>query len=977
MNRPFDPSTSRQFSSRRARLFLGLAAFAAVGLPLDLRLVSPSGGAGSPFAAAVAMAQSGSLDQTRAAAREAMARSEWNVAITRWTEVLAAVPGDAEALRGLQEAQAALDQGSTITRVTEDIALRQQRADVMFRADVQRANELLAQGNHAAAERTLLTAKVRLEKDKGILPPGQYQTMASEVDALIDQVNDAKTLTALQAQERQRREAQAAASEAQRTEQEARTRQINESLLRVRQLQLELKYEEALQVLEEILFIDPHNPSALALRDIISTSLLYRRYSEVESRRSIAYAEQSLDNLRATIPPRANLSGPGPRSVTGLVEYPEDWPQLSIRRDSAAGFRESDANRAAMMDLNRVVSVNFNNNQFDQVINYMKQVAGVEIYPDWKALDQVGIRPEDTLSLSLNDVSAEVALRRVLDQLGDDVDRPQYSIEDGVIVISTNDSLRKKTLTIVYDIRDLLFEVPYFDNAPNFNLNSAIQQARNTGGGGAGGGGGGGGGFGGGGGGGFGGGGGGSGGGGGGGQIFGEPGDEPERRSREELIRQIIDIIQNTVDPNGGWVDLGGEPGVIQELNGNLIITQTPRNHREIEGLLSQLRSIRALQINVEARLINVSMEWFEQLGVDLDLYFNTNNTMYQQAKAADPNFQLSDFFYQNQPANSVFKNGQLKNPVIFDSFAGTNAFANSTASGAQFGVPAPGDPTAIQYVTGPVGTPVANQGGWAPIGVTQQSLGLAETLAVAGLGPVGVAGIAAPALTVGISYLDDIQVDLLIKATQADQRNVVLTAPRLTLFNGQRSWISVAKAISFISGLTPVTGDSAGAFQPQVGVVYEGFVLDIEAVISADRRYVTMTVQFGLNQNVRFRDVTFTGAAGGGGGTIGGRADVFEGSFQLPELQGSSVATTVSVPDKGTILLGGQRIMNEFEVETGVPVLSKIPFVNRFFVNRITSKSETTSLLLIRPEVIIQQENESILYPGLSEQIGSGVIGN
>jgi Flp pilus assembly secretin CpaC len=370
-------------------------------------------------------------------------------------------------------------------------------------------------------------------------------------------------------------------------------------------------------------------------------------------------------------------------------------------------------------------------------------------------------------------------------------------------------------------------------------------------------------------------------------------------------------------------------------------------------------------------------MEWFEQIGIDLDLYFNTNNNMYRQARAADPNFQLSDFFYQNQPSGGVFRNGQLKNPVIFDSFAGTNAFANTTATGAQFGQPDPNDPTAIQYVTGPVGTPIARQQGWAPIGVTQDSLSLTDGLAAASVGAVGAAGLASPALAVGISYLDDIQVDLFIKATQADQRNVVLTAPRLTLFNGQRSWISVARAISFISGLTPITGDSAGAFQPEVGVIYEGFVLDIEAVISADRRYVTMTVQFGLNQNVQFREVTFTGAAGGGGGTIGGRADVFEGSFQLPELSGSQIATTVSVPDKGTILLGGQRVMSEFEVESGVPVLSKIPIVNRFFTNRVTNKVETTSLLLIRPEVIIQQENESILYPGLSEQIGSGVIGN
>jgi type II secretory pathway component GspD/PulD (secretin) len=64
--------------------------------------------------------------------------------------------------------------------------------------------------------------------------------------------------------------------------------------------------------------------------------------------------------------------------------------------------------------------------------------------------------------------------------------------------------------------------------------------------------------------------------------------------------------------------------------------------------------------------------------------------------------------------------------------------------------------------------------------------------------------------------------------------------------------------------------------------------------------------------------------------------------------------------------------VSNEIEVETGVPILSKIPIINRFFTNRVTSKDEQSLLLLIRPEVIIQEENEDILFPGLSDTIGS-----
>jgi type II secretory pathway component GspD/PulD (secretin)/tetratricopeptide (TPR) repeat protein len=922
-------------------------------------------------------------DAERTDARAAMKAGRWEAAVAAWTSVLRIMPGDTEATAGLRRASAMLDRGDVATQYQQDLSIMRQRAQAEYEAAVGRANEALAKSDFRTAEVTVVKAKVDLQRAQQSMPVDEYSDLMAKLDGMLDTINRAQETAIRAAADQARLEADLSKSKTQQAQQEARQRLITENLIRVRQLQLEMKYSEALEVLDQILFLDPHNPAALTLRDVIQSSMSYQEYSELTRRRAFALDHFSVENLAATIPPRKNLTGPGPKSTNALVSYPEDWPELSIRRDGAAGWSEPVVNREAMSKLGKTISVNFNNNEFEQVITFLRSVTGVQIYPDWKALDAIGIRPSTEVSLEMNEVPAANVIKRVLEQVGDDFERPEFSVEEGVVVISSDAALRTKVVTIVYDIRDLLFEVPYFDNAPDFNLNSAIQQggAGQGGGGGGGGAGGGGGGFGGGGGGGGfggGGGGGGSGGGGGGGGIFGDPGDEPERRSREELIEQIITIIQEQVDPEG-WRDLGGDTGMIQELNGNLIITNTPRNHREIEGLLSQLRTIRALQVNVETRLINVSMEWFEQIGVDLDVYFNTNDAMYNQALAADQNFQLSDFFYSGQPRDGAIRNGTLKNPVIFDAIGQNADFANTTASGAAFGIPS-ADGTTIEYVTGPVGTPIARQkrgvngsSGWAPIGVVQDSSGLVDTLAAGAFKTaVGAAGILNPALTVGISFLDDIQVDLLINATQADTRSVVLTAPRLTLFNGQRSWISVAKGISYIAGLTPVTGDASGAFDPQVGVVYQGFVLDVEAVISADRRYVTMTVQFGLNEDVRFRDYRITGAAGGGD-IGGGRASTFEGTIQLPELQGTQINTTVSVPDKGTILLGGQRKVQEVEVEAGVPVLSKIPWVNRFFTNRATEKQELTTLLLIRPEIIIQTEEEDRLFKGLSDRIGSG----
>ena len=98
--------------------------------------------------------------------------------------------------------------------------------------------------------------------------------------------------------------------------------------------------------------------------------------------------------------------------------------------------------------------------------------------------------------------------------------------------------------------------------------------------------------------------------------------------------------------------------------------------------------------------------------------------------------------------------------------------------------------------------------------------------------------------------------------------------------------------------------------------------------------------------------------------------ASVAEGEIQTPVVTITRVQTTVTVPDQGTILLGGQRVLEEFETETGVPVLSKIPVLNRFFSNRIETKEELTLLILLKPTVLIQSEEEERNFPGLLDSL-------
>ncbi len=80
---------------------------------------------------------------------------------------------------------------------------------------------------------------------------------------------------------------------------------------------------------------------------------------------------------------------------------------------------------------------------------------------------------------------------------------------------------------------------------------------------------------------------------------------------------------------------------------------------------------------------------------------------------------------------------------------------------------------------------------------------------------------------------------------------------------------------------------------------------------------------------------------------------------IQLPVLEVADVRTRVSIPDGGTLLIGGQKISDESERQEGVPILSKIPLIGRLFENRGKSKDEKVLLILVKPTIIIQSEHE------------------
>jgi len=217
--------------------------------------------------------------------------------------------------------------------------------------------------------------------------------------------------------------------------------------------------------------------------------------------------------------------------------------------------------------------------------------------------------------------------------------------------------------------------------------------------------------------------------------------------------------------------------------------------------------------------------------------------------------------------------------------------------------------------------------------------------------------------MTISGTFLDDIQVGFLIRAIQADRRSTTVFAPRVTLWNGQRAWVSDGTQSAYVSDLEPIVAEAAVSFDPTISYMTAGSVLDVKATASADRRYVQLDLrpQIALPPDLS-RTTTITAGA----------IATASAEIVLPTVRMTHLMTSVSVPDGGTLLIGGLKSFEEHDVESGVPVLSKLPILKRIFSNRAQVRGQSNMLMLVKPTIIIQAEKEEEL--GVDNLLNGGM---
>ncbi|MDO4583170.1 MAG: general secretion pathway protein GspD [Planctomycetia bacterium] len=613
------------------------------------------------------------------------------------------------------------------------------------------------------------------------------------------------------------------------------------------------------------------------------------------------------------------------------IEYAKNWDEITKKREkySRPETRYSEKELDILKKMSTPIQASFENQPLQSVMETLGKMTGISIHLAPDGLSEQGVAPSQPVTLVTQDeISLKSALNLILGPMNLD-----YVIRNEVLMITSKGMKDTDIYQVTYPVADLVIPIPNFQPSANMGLEGALRNAmslnQNNGSNwanpmmapsvamasrpgsdprmdpaalgqsvpiGTANGGVGTGAF------------------GGVGQSgFGIPGAGGSGGAASADFDSLIELITKTIKSDS-WEENGGSGSIAPfPVNLSLVISQTQENHEQIADLLKQLRRLQDLQVTIEVRFITLSDSFYERIGVDFQMNIRTDENALIGTSTGG---------YTSNNSATI----------------GHNAIGTNNAQ--------PGN---INLINGSAALATPSFGGYDPLSQAGAQLGFA--------------------------ILSDVEAYLFMEAAQSTKRSNILQAPKVTLFNGQQAFVADTSQTPFVISVTPVVGDFAAALQPVIVVLSEGTFMTVQAVVSADRRYVRLTVVPYFSQIGNVEEFTFTGTNTTSSDTTssGNQDDPNDSSsnsssessersgtsVQLPTFSFVTVTTTVSVPDGGTILLGGIKRLSEGRDEMGVPILNKIPFINRLFKNTGIGRDTSSLMMMVTPRIIIQEEED------------------
>jgi general secretion pathway protein D len=714
------------------------------------------------------------------------------------------------------------------------------------------------------------------------------------------------------------------------------------------QLMREQRFAEAEVVAKRAAELDPKNPLS---QQLVLNAKFVRTYSNNMAIRN--EKEQGFLDAMASVDQAAIPHNDMEPYVFGDAKH---WEELTRKRSKWLsennGRHRSERELEIERKLRTPVMLQFDNAPLSQVLEYLAKLAEVNLHLDPQGLAEEGVSSDTPVTITLSqEISLQSALNLILEPL-----HLSYVVKDEVLKITSAQLRNGEVYTTTYNVADLVVPIPNFTPSSRMGLAGALHDAMgnvgfNNGG------------------------------------AFGgssapmavlasKNGNSSNASVNPGMLAQVsnvqqgaaggnmpigfgpgglgggtgadfdslIDLITSTIQPTT-WDEVGG-PGSIAgfETNLSLVVSQTQDVHEQIVDLLEQLRRLQDLQVTIEVRFITLNDNFFERIGVDFD--FDINDKI-------DRPYMLFGRPVENAGGDDDDDD---------DTSGGTGNVVRNLA-----------DQDFDRSVTVGLSAPQVFSADL-DIPFRQNSYGVA-TPQFGGYDPSNAASL-------GFAILSDIEAYFFIEAAQGDKRSNVLQAPKVTLFNGQQAFVSDTSQSPFVISVVPVVGDFAAAQQPVIVVLSEGTFLTVQAVVSNDRRFVRLTLVPFFSKIGDVNTFTFEGSETSSidsseDGWVNPddkddkrrskNANKIQASrsgttVQLPTFSFVTVTTTVSVPDGGTVLLGGIKRLSEGRNEYGVPMLNKIPYISRLFKNVGIGRETQSLMMMVTPRIIIQEEEEERL---------------
>jgi hypothetical protein len=122
---------------------------------------------------------------------------------------------------------------------------------------------------------------------------------------------------------------------------------------------------------------------------------------------------------------------------------------------------KTDLNGAAQAQLDRrLPEINFNGNALGDVMDFLRDVSGANIFVNWKSLETVGIGRETPITVRLKGVKFSTVLSVILSDASGGPTKLAYTIDEGVIEIAAIGALPITLVT--YDVTALLGAHPSY-----------------------------------------------------------------------------------------------------------------------------------------------------------------------------------------------------------------------------------------------------------------------------------------------------------------------------------------------------------------------------------------------------------------------------------------------------------------------------------------------------------------------------------